>query len=144
MVNFLYECKGGSVESGTFLNRLDFVTIVNNLNSRRNITLSLAPNRSSSVYPGLLHTYIPAAQRRSHFSIIFKCGAIPHIHTYTYISLSLFTLIHYMGCVSAENSDICHPIFCIICHSSFVSFATPYLYHLPPHFCIICHTILKN
>ena len=24
------------------------------------------------------------------------------------------------------HSDICHPIFCIICHPSFVSFATPY------------------
>ena len=42
------------------------------------------------------------------------------------------------------HSVICHPIFCIICHLFFVSFATSILYHLPPHFCIICHTILKN
>ena len=58
--------------------------------------------------------------------------------TMTIISFDIFRWLCFIC-----HSDICHPIFCIICHLSFVSFATPYLYHLPPHFCIICHTILK-
>ena len=35
------------------------------------------------------------------------------------------------GCAYICHPYICHPLFCIICHPSFVSFATPYLVHLP-------------
>ena len=90
------------------------------------------------------HLFTFCSDNNSHFFTDGNCLYQALTENYQSLSPTSAFLLSFAWLCFICHSVICHPIFCIFGHLFFVSFATSYLYHLPPHFCIICHTILKN